>query len=148
MAKEKLEINDFGCDYFVGREIFKDGDEDFVSLNLQGHGSVSSYSLDFIFDYMCYKIKAGEKILLYKSPGEIGPRKSSTSVEEIVNAFRAVFIIGPPIFGTSSGQDKKDEYYTISGRRYEPLKPEHMNLLKIMYELDPEMKEFPSPFKD
>lgn len=119
MANKKSKINSFGYDTFIGREIFKDRHESFVSLDFSDLSSVSCSSLDFMLYYLCDQVKKGKKVLLCKSPGEKGPTKHTSPTGD----------------------------YIIAGRKYEPLKPEQMDSFKKMYGIEPEMKKFPSPFK-
>jgi hypothetical protein len=118
MANKQPKIHSFGYDSFIGREIFKDRHESFVSLDFSDLSAVSCSSLDFMLYYLCDQVKKGKKVLLCKSPGEKGPTKHASPTGE----------------------------YIIAGRKYEPLKPEQMNYFRKMYRLETEMKRFPDPF--
>jgi len=140
------EIQDFGKDTFIGREVFKDGSETYVTLNLRSLGSISYKSLEMACDELCDAVKMGDRVLLSQSPGQVEPRTWRAShcldvlksaLEERMGEVDAYIVVD---------QSQREETYTIDGRRYEPFKAEQMTLLQKMYKDKPEMKNFPNPF--
>jgi len=144
--KPKEEIDGLGYNQFIGREIFEDGDENFVTLNLHSMGSGSYLSLEQACDNLCRGVERGEKVLLYLSPGRVGlkTRRASHIFEALNSALGEIMREGDAAMVVDQGQG--EETYTLAGRRYEPFKPEQMTLLQRMYQDKPEMKKFPNPF--
>jgi len=144
--REEKEINSWGYDRFIGREILKNGFECFVTLNLHSLGSGSYLSLEQACDDLCLSMEKGERVLLYQSPGQVGPEtKRVSDILEIVNsALGETMREGDTarIVDTNQGE----ETYTLAGRKYRPFYPEQMTLLQRMYQDKPDMKRFPDPF--
>lgn len=141
--KEK-EIDSLGYDMFIGREIFEDGHENFVTLNLHSMGSSSYLSLEQACDDLCIGVEKGERVLLYQSPGKVGPKtRKASNVFETLNSTLGK-IMGEGDAAIVVG--KEEGIYTLAGRGYEPFKQEQMALLRKMYQNKPEMKRFPNPF--
>ncbi|HLD40341.1 MAG TPA: hypothetical protein VJB13_04325 [Candidatus Nanoarchaeia archaeon] len=57
-----------GYDVFIGREIFEDGLEAFVTLPLQDRGACSYTSLVVACEELCDSVRSGKKVLLSQSP--------------------------------------------------------------------------------
>ncbi len=146
LNEPREEINGLGYDRFIGREIFEEGDENFVTLNLHSMGSGSYLSLEQACDDLCREVESGERVLLYQSPGQVGPKTRRTShiFEALTSALAKTMREGNAAMVVEQGQG--EETYNLAGRRYEPFKPEQMTLLQKMYQEKPEMKRFPNPF--
>jgi hypothetical protein len=146
LNKPKEEINGLGYDRFIGREIFEDGDENFVTLNLHSMGSGSYLSLEQACDDLCSGIESGERVLLYQSPGQVGfkTRRAPHIFEALNSALADTMREGDAAMVVDQGQG--EETYTLAGRRYEPFEPEQMTLLQKMYQDKEKMKRFPNPF--
>ena len=61
---------DWGYDVFIGREIFDDGLEAFVTLSLQDRGACSYTSLVVACEELCDSVREGKSVLLYQGPGQ------------------------------------------------------------------------------
>ena len=140
------EIDGLGYDRFIGREIFEDGDKNFVSLNLHSMGSSSYLSLEQACHDLCRGVESGERVLLYQSPGQIGPqtRRAAHISEALNSALADTMREGDAVMVIDQRQG--EETYTLAGRIYEPFKPEQMTLLQKMYQDKQEMKRFQNPF--
>lgn len=143
-------IESKGFDEFIGREIYEEGYENFVSLNLKDLGSSSYRFIKTALDYLCNFIKEGKKVLLSKSPGSIGREvKNGKKILDLlmnsVNEFMK---------DNAKERDKviikyqypEDDSYILSSRKYEPFTKKQMEELKNMYELRTDLKLFPNPF--
>ena len=75
LSARKDGLLDWGYDVFIGREIFEDGLEAFVTLPLQGRGASSYTSLVMACAELCNSIKDGKRVLLYQSPGQVAEAK-------------------------------------------------------------------------
>jgi hypothetical protein len=139
-------IRDFGCDIFIGREIFSEGFELFATLDLRSLGSHSYRSLEMACKELCAAVKEGKQVLLYQSPGEVGPRtRRAAPVFEALNlGLGETMKEGDGVMVVDKEPSK--ETYRLDGRRYEPFKPNQMAILQRMYQDKPEMKKFPNPF--
>ncbi|MDP3698068.1 MAG: hypothetical protein Q8R47_00625 [Nanoarchaeota archaeon] len=89
LPKDKNDdIVNWGYDLFIGREIFEDGDEYVVTLNLQSQSSHSysahSYwSLRQACEELCDSVKEGKKVLLSQSPNRAGAKYAPFKSEQM-----------------------------------------------------------------
>jgi len=136
-------IESWGYDEFIGREVFHDGSEAFVTLDLKSFGSTSYRSLEMACDQLCYNVKEGKKVLLVRNPGYVGSKSRKASlISESLNSNVFKLGINARIVDQEPGVDE----YIIPGRRYEPFNSEQMTTLQMMYQEKLDMKKFPNPF--
>jgi len=119
----------FDYDLFIGREIFEDGYENFVTLDLQSMGSVSYSSLEQAFEDYCRGLKEGKRILLFQSPGQIGAQlKERSFVFQLLNStLRKTLKAGISAIVIDQKQEK--ETYILKERKFKPFKPEQLAFL-------------------
>lgn len=138
------ELNSFGYDEFIGREIFKNKKENFVSLDLHSKGSISYTSINQACDNLCSLVKEGKKVLLFKSPGNCEEEEQNDS--EIFN------ILNQTVNNLIKERNKAiikgscEGSYTLCERSYQPFNTKQMETLEKMYESKIDMKLLPNPF--
>jgi hypothetical protein len=139
------QFNRLGYDTFIGRTIFPDGREFFVTLDLHRGGSGSYTTIKQACGDLIYEVKEGKKVSLYHNPGKIGPITRNTG--DVSNNLESLLKkLGAENLKTI--ENTEEQTYTLSERTYEPFKPEQMAELKKMYDSEPEMKKYPSPFSN
>lgn len=147
----KSGLESFGYDTFIGREVFEDGKEFVVTLDLHGGGSISYTTLFQACKDLSEAVRTGKAVLLSRSPGAGLPVHGVSGdaldirvknlISGIVATARAHGDIAMVQEKTPDGQP-----YTIAGRTYLPFKPDQMASLRKMYEQE-SMKSFPNPFE-
>ena len=144
--RKGTEIDDPGYNQFIGREIFEDGHENFVTLNLHTGGSNSYRSLRQACNDLCRGVESGERISLYKSLGHVRPKTRSASpiFEALTSALGEIKREDADVMVFDQNQEKKT--YTTVGREYKKFTTDQMILLQQMYLNKPEMQRFPNPF--
>ena len=77
-------------DIFIGREIFDDGLETFVTRPLQGSGVCSYASLIIACEELCNSVREGKSVLLYLAPDQVSPltRERPGSTESRFESFK------------------------------------------------------------
>ncbi|MBU2589591.1 MAG: hypothetical protein KKA65_02545 [Nanoarchaeota archaeon] len=144
----KNEIIDWGYDKFIGREIFETGEEGFTSLNLRTPGAICFRSMNMACEQLCKAIKEKKKVLLNFSPGQQSPKtKNSLDTLKLLKTSLSDVLNKEENMVAEIESKGKDKTYTISGRKYEPFKPEQMKILKDLYEKRIDMKSYPNPFE-
>lgn len=141
---------DWRYDTFIGRSIFKTGEEDFTKLDLKSFGSISFCTMEMACELLCDAIKKRKKILLNFSPGQIGPKTHNsldtlkllkTTLSDVLNGKKDL------VAEIESYGEDKTEIYTIKGRKYEPFNSKQMKILRDLYEKRKDMKNYPNPFE-
>ena len=115
-ASKSTELKDYGFHLFLGREVYGDGHEHFVKLEvvnvMLSLGIIKYDTLDAVLEHLFSDTKKGRKILLSESPGKL-----------------------------ECSQDK-----SIGSRTYMPFSETQMLELYQRFIKNPEMEKFKNPF--